>query len=73
MRIVFFLMLTLASPALAYVGPGPGLTMISSFFTLVAGIIVALFFVVFYPVRQYLKRKKQKGAASTNDNTTPGA
>lgn len=56
----------LAHPALAYVGPGPGLSMIGSFFTLVGGIVLALLMVLAYPIRLMLKRRKQNKDGSNS-------
>lgn len=53
------------SQAHAYIGPGPGLSMIGSFFTLVAGIVIALFFVLLYPIRLILKKRKAKSTDKT--------
>jgi hypothetical protein len=50
---------TLTSPAMAYVGPGPGMSMIGSFFTLIGGIFLAFFLVLLYPIRLLIKRRKQ--------------
>jgi hypothetical protein len=57
--LTLLLLCTLASPALAYVGPGPGMSMIGSFFTLIGGVFLALFLVLLYPIRLLLKRRKQ--------------
>lgn len=46
------------APALAYVGPGPGLSMIGSLFALLGGVALALGMVLFYPIRLWLKRRK---------------
>lgn len=54
-----FLIIPIAA-ANAYVGPGPGLSMVGSFFTLLAGVFIALFFVLLYPIRVLLKKRKQK-------------
>jgi hypothetical protein len=51
-------LLALCAPAYAYVGPGPGLSMLGSLFTLLAGIFLALFMVLFYPIRLLLKKRK---------------
>ena len=53
--------------ALPYVGPGAGLSMIGSFLALLAGIGIALFFVLLYPIRLLLKRRKQKKTVITPD------
>lgn len=60
-----FLIAMAAQPSLAYIGPGPGLSMIGSFFTLVAAIAIALFFVLLYPIRLLYKRRKQQKAQPT--------
>jgi hypothetical protein len=60
--IIAGLIFTFTMPALAYVGPGPGLSMVGSFFTLIAGIAIALFFVLLYPIRLILKNRKKKSA-----------
>lgn len=59
-----------ASPAAAYVGPGPGLTMIGSLIGLVGSVLVALAMVVVWPLRLYMKKKK---AAKAKDAGTPPA
>lgn len=56
------LLSTFSFPASAYVGPGPGLSMVGSFFTLIAGIVIALFFVLLYPIRLLLKKRKKKSS-----------
>ena len=58
-----------AAPAMAYVGPGPGLSMLGSFFTLLAGIVFAFFMVLFYPVRLLIKKRK----ARKNSSNPPSA
>ena len=54
------LLFVMAFPALAYVGPGPGLTMIGSLFTLVGGVIVALAMVLLWPLRLLVKRVRAR-------------
>lgn len=44
--------------AYAYIGPGPGLSMLSSLFTLLGGVALALLMVLAYPIRLMLKRRK---------------
>ncbi|NBO18273.1 MAG: hypothetical protein EBV03_03430 [Proteobacteria bacterium] len=66
-------MLALASsPATAYVGPGPGLTMIGSLIGLVGSVVVALLMVVIWPIRLYYKKLKG-GKKPTDSGTTPPA
>ncbi len=68
--VIFTLACIVAFPTMAYVGPGPGLSMIGSFFTLLAGIGIALFFVLFYPIRLLLKRRKQKSGDISTKKTS---
>lgn len=58
----WFLLFTLAVtfPAHAYIGPGPGLSMVGSLFALIGGVFLALFMVLLYPIRLMLKRRKRK-------------
>lgn len=47
-----------AAPALAYMGPGAGLSAIGSLFALIAAGIAALFGFVWFPVKRMLRRRK---------------
>ena len=62
-----FFVVALIGNAAAYVGPGPGLSMLGSLFTLVGGVVVALLMVLLYPIRLLLKRRKAK----SQDTNTP--
>ncbi len=59
-RMIFIAWLFYPAMALAYVGPGPGLTMLSSLWALIAGIAFALFMVIFYPIRLLMKKRAAK-------------
>lgn len=63
--VAFVMCACLSLPAMAYVGPGPGLSMIGSLFALVGSVFAALFMVVFWPVRVYYKRWKRRKAGGT--------
>lgn len=56
-----------ASPAFAYIGFGPGLTMIGSFFSLIVTVVVLLAMVLFFPLRMLLKRRKADKKDSGDD------
>ena len=65
---------SIAIPAHAYVGPGPGLTMIGSLIGLVGSIVVALLMIILWPLRLYMKKKKAANMAKgTNEITPPSA
>lgn len=51
------------TPALAYLGPGAGLSAIGAFLALVLGVIVAFFGFVWYPVKRMLHKGKATGAS----------
>ena len=51
-------------PAMAYVGPGSGLSAVGAFLALLAGVVVALFGFVWYPVKRLL-RKRRRGSGET--------
>lgn len=59
-------MLASSAPALAYVGPGAGLTLIGSLLALVSAVIAGLFGFVWYPLKRLLKHQKRR-PESTED------
>jgi membrane protein implicated in regulation of membrane protease activity len=48
-----------ALPALAYVGPGAGLSLLGAFWALLVAVLAALAFVVLYPIRRLLRGRKR--------------
>jgi len=52
--------------ALAYVGPGAGLSAIGAFLAIVAGIIVAIFGFIWYPVKRLLRNRKKPRSQETS-------
>ncbi|MGL4541724.1 MAG: hypothetical protein ACRCUI_04350 [Polymorphobacter sp.] len=60
----------LATPALAYAGPGAGLSMIGSLVALAMALLAAIFGFVWFPVKRLLRgrRATQAEAASTTPN-----
>jgi hypothetical protein len=63
---VLFSIIFYSLSAVAYVGPGPGLTMLGSLWALLAGIAFALFMVVYYPIRLFIKKRAAKNKPSTD-------
>lgn len=64
-----------ATPALAYVGPGAGLSLLGALWGVIAAVVLALAFVVIWPVRRLIKRRAGPAAAPaathrTGDRTT---
>jgi membrane protein implicated in regulation of membrane protease activity len=48
-----------ATPVMAYVGPGAGLSLLGAFWGLLVAILAALAFVVVYPVRRMMRARKR--------------
>ena len=62
---IFFVLtvaMLLPQPAMAYIGPGAGLSAIGAVLAAVAGIFVALFGFVWYPVRRIIRNKRRQAA-----------
>jgi uncharacterized membrane protein len=51
-----------AAPALAYVGPGAGLSLVGAFWGLLVAIFAAFAFVILWPIRRMFRRRRQAGA-----------
>ena len=62
----------LTNSAVAYVGPGAGISVLGSLLGILATIFVAIGAIIFWPIRKFLKRRKARlnTEASTNDNNT---
>lgn len=52
------LALVVSGPALAYVGPGAGLSFLGALWALLLAVLTALAFVVAWPVRRLLRRRR---------------
>ncbi len=68
--IAFFIALA-ASPAMAYVGPGPGLTMLGSLVGLVGSLFAAIFMILAWPLRLYYKKMKARSGKGAAPVQTP--
>jgi len=56
--------------ALAYLGPGAGLSSIGGFLALIAGIFVAIFGFVWYPLKRLLRKKKKTAQSDVNPDSS---
>ncbi len=52
--------LVIATPAEAYIGPGLGAGTISAVLGVVGAILLALFAILYYPIKRILKTRKSK-------------
>lgn len=72
--------IAVAGPASAYIGPGAGLSLLGALWGLVVAVGVSLVFVLMWPLRRFLRRKKpaavrhiaaQPGDGRTADDASP--
>ena len=47
------------TPALAYVGPGAGLSLLGAFWGLLVAVLAAVGFVVVYPIRRLMRARRR--------------
>lgn len=71
----FAIGLGLAAPAIAYVGPGAGLTLLGALWGLIAAIVMSVGFIILWPFRRFLfgRRRKVGGAAADGDSDEGGS
>ncbi len=58
--------------AMAYVGPGAGLTLIGSLIGLMIAILTALGIILFWPVRSLIRRIRGKKSATVTETQNQG-
>jgi membrane protein implicated in regulation of membrane protease activity len=59
-----------AAPALAYVGPGAGLSLVGAFWGLLVAVFAAFAFVILWPLRRLFKRRRAPPAEGPAQTTT---
>ena len=70
-RLIFTLILMLASgTALAYVGPGAGISVLGSLLGILATIVLAIVAIVMWPIRKMLKKRKASATETTESADT---
>ncbi|MDG2155273.1 MAG: hypothetical protein P8M26_04935 [Gammaproteobacteria bacterium] len=55
--------------ALAYVGPGAGISLLGALWGLIVGVVMALGIVLFWPIRIMLRKRKAAAEAKTADTS----
>jgi len=63
------LFLVTASPALAYIGPGAGISVLGSLLSILATIVVAIGAILFWPLRKFMKRRKARRESVESTDT----
>lgn len=61
------LVLLAPAPALAYIGPGAGITMLGALWGVVMAVALAIGAVLFWPIRALLRRRKAAAPAAGED------
>jgi hypothetical protein len=65
-----------AGTATAYVGPGAGITVIGALWGLIAGVVMAVGVILFWPIRMLLRKRKANQealAAGSAEGTAEGS
>lgn len=60
-----------AAPAAAYIGPGAGISFVGSLFTWIIGILLALFAILFWPIRALIRRARGGRATQAGETEEP--
>lgn len=68
--LAILILLTVSPAAMAYIGPGAGISVLGSLLGILGTIVVAIGAIIFWPVRKFLKRKKQAKAAANAEGTS---
>jgi membrane protein implicated in regulation of membrane protease activity len=61
-----------AAPALAYVGPGAGLSLVGAFWGLLVALFAAFAFVILWPIRRLIRRRRGTPAEVASRQSTEG-
>jgi len=60
-----------AAPAIAYVGPGAGLTLLGALWGLIVAVVLSVGFILLWPLRRLMRRNKRVGPMSdSHDDPT---
>lgn len=66
--LVILIFLVTSTTAVAYIGPGAGISVLGSLLGILGTIVVAIGAILFWPIRKMLKRRK---AASSGETSSP--
>jgi len=68
-----------AGPAMAYIGPGAGLSLLGALWGIVAAVLAALLFLLIWPLRRLMRRQRpaaagrqaERSSAQPQEGSTP--
>ena len=66
--ILFISLFLISSPLYAYIGPGMGGGVIAAIVGFFAAILLALWGILYYPIKRALKNRKDKNMSSKDSN-----
>lgn len=69
--ICFYLLLATTSPAQAYVGPGLGAGTLAAILGVIVSVLLALFAIVWYPIKRLIKKPKANEKERPKDQQAP--
>ena len=56
-----------AAPAMAYIGPGAGLSLLGALWAVVLAVGAALLFLLFWPLRRLLRQRRRASASTARE------
>lgn len=62
------MLLAPAHPALAYIGPGAGISVVGSLLGILATFLVAIGAILFWPLRKLMKRRKAQAVGESKED-----
>lgn len=63
--LVFLILVIATGPAAAYIGPGLGAGTIAVVLGIIGSVFLALFAIIYYPIKRILRKKKQSARSDT--------
>lgn len=59
-KFLIIILLLIFKPVSAYIGPGMGGGVVAAILGIIGAILLALFGIIYYPIKRAIKNKKQK-------------
>ncbi|MDA9112728.1 hypothetical protein N9J91_03445 [Gammaproteobacteria bacterium] len=69
--IIFSSLILVSIPSDAYIGPGMGGGIVIAIIGFFAGIFLALWGILYYPIKRYLKNRREKKVSSKETESNP--